>query len=73
MTDSHDNPVDKLIKMANQIAVGFRLMPEPEAITNTTNHIVAFWTPKMRLELKDYVKSDGSKLEPLARAAAAKL
>ena len=41
----------KLIAMANQIATFFTPYPEHDAIAGIRDHIVAFWTPKMRADV----------------------
>jgi formate dehydrogenase subunit delta len=73
MNEEHESQLDKLIRMANQIAVAFHGLPEPQGIDNVAEHIRAFWTPKMRRTLSEYAAGEGTRLEPLARAAATKL
>ncbi|MBM4781667.1 MAG: formate dehydrogenase subunit delta [Archangiaceae bacterium] len=63
----------KLVHMVNQIALAFRLQPKDEAVSQTVEHLRAFWSPQMRQELLAYVASGGAGLEPLAKEAAAKL
>ena len=43
--------IDKLVHMANQIAEFFRSYPEDEACAGIRDHILAFWTPRMRQAL----------------------
>ncbi len=69
MTDHHESQLDKLIRMANQIAIAIKAEAEPKAIDDTADHIRAFWTPKMRRELKDYAEKGGARLDPLALQA----
>eukprot|EP01037_Dinobryon_pediforme_P028433 gene28433-31713_t len=64
MTEVHETQLDKLIRMANQIAVAFDGLPEDQAVRDTAEHIIAFWTPKMRRELGAYVTADGARLVP---------
>ncbi|WP_232630222.1 formate dehydrogenase subunit delta [Methylobacterium sp. Leaf118] len=66
---SATNPNDKLVRMANQIALFFRSYPEDEAVAGIHNHIVAFWTPKMRRDLDGYAEAAGDRLDPLVRTA----
>ncbi len=73
MTEAHESQMDKLIRMANQIAGGFDGYPEEDAVRDTAEHIRAFWTPKMRREFVAYAKQDGARLVSRAREAAAKL
>ncbi|MEE7457607.1 peptidase [Methylorubrum populi] len=60
---------DRLVRMANQIALFFRSYPEDEAVAGIHNHIVAFWTPKMRRDLEDYADEAGERLDALVRKA----
>ena len=43
--------IEKLAHMANQIASYFRVYPEEEAKAGIHDHIVAFWTGRMRQDL----------------------
>jgi formate dehydrogenase subunit delta len=73
MTDNATHAVDKLIRMANQIAVAFAAQPRDEAITGVADHIKAFWTPKMRRDIGVHLAEGGGRLEPLAKAALERL
>ena len=73
MTEVHETQLDKLIRMANQIAVAFDGLPEDQAVRDTAEHIIAFWTPKMRREFAAYASADGARLVPRARVAAGTL
>ncbi len=66
---SATNPHDKLVRMANQIALFFRSYPEAEAVAGVHNHIVAFWTPKMRRDLEGYADAAGDRLDPRVQKA----
>lgn len=65
--------IDKLIRMANQIAAFFRAYPETEAIAGIRDHIMSFWTPRMRETLLARMEEDeaglDSLLDPLAGKA----
>lgn len=63
----------KLVHMANQIALAFRLQGHDEAVKLTVEHLKAFWSPAMRQALQAHVAAGGDGLEPLAKAAVAKL
>lgn len=63
----------KLVHMVNQIALAFRLQPKDEAVSQTVEHLRAFWSPQMRKELIAHVAAGGAGLEPLAKEAAAQL
>ena len=45
------DPAVKLARMANQIASFFRAYPDEEAVARIHEHIVAFWSPRMRQDL----------------------
>ncbi|GJE78426.1 hypothetical protein BGCPKDLD_5042 [Methylorubrum suomiense] len=66
---SATHPNDKLVRMANQIALFFRSYPENEAVAGIHNHIVAFWTPKMRRDIEGYAEEAGERLDPLVHKA----
>ena len=59
----------KLVHMANQIALNFRLQPKAEAVKLTVEHLKAFWSPAMRNALVVHVAAGGEGLEPLAKEA----
>jgi formate dehydrogenase subunit delta len=63
------NSHDKLIRMANQIGDYFKSYPDERARTGIHNHIVAFWTPKMRAQLDAIMVAGEPGLSPLVRAA----
>jgi formate dehydrogenase subunit delta len=56
---------DKLIRMANQIATFFRSYPDDEASAGIHDHIVAFWTPRMRSTLVALSQADPARLDRL--------
>ena len=56
--------IEKLVRMANQIADFFGPYPEPEAIAGIREHLRSFWTPSMRQELLAYAVEDGKGLQP---------
>lgn len=61
--------VDKLVRMANQIAGFFRSYPDAEAVAGIHNHLVAFWTPRMRARLEARALEAEAGLDPLVVAA----
>jgi formate dehydrogenase subunit delta len=61
--------IEKLARMANQIADYFRLYPEERAVAGVKEHIEAFWTRRMRAELSAYAASGGQGLSPLVMKA----
>ena len=64
---------DKMVHMANQIAIFFESRPEPEGIAGVAAHINDFWEPRMRRQLLDHVAAGGAGLRPLVLAAIAKI
>jgi formate dehydrogenase subunit delta len=56
--------IEKLVRMANQIADFFAPYPEEEAVTGVGDHIRSFWTKRMREELAAHVASGGKGLHP---------
>jgi len=63
----------KLVRMANQIAIAFRLQPHAQAVAGAADHIKSFWTPKMRRDIATHLAEGGDGLEPLAKEAIAKI
>lgn len=61
---------DKLARMANNIASFFQSYPHEEAVTGIHDHIVSFWTPKMRATLRESAASGAPGLHPLVVEAA---
>lgn len=57
--------IEKLTRMANQIAGFFRSYPEDKALAGIRDHLVAFWTPGMREALLAHVTWGGAGLDPL--------
>lgn len=64
-----------LVKMANDIGDFFRAEPQREdAIAGIANHIVKFWTKRMREKLDSHLKQDGdAALNELPREAVRRL
>ena len=58
--------IHKLVRMANQIADYFKVMPEAEALKGAADHLRAFWTPKMLGEIVAHLDRGGEGLNPLA-------
>lgn len=57
---------DKMIRMANQIAVFFETKPHAEGVEGFADHINSFWEPRMRRQFLDLVATGGEGLRPLA-------
>lgn len=60
---------DKLVRMANQIAIFFRSYSEEEGIAGVHEHIVAFWSPAMLRDLRARADRSLDDLDPLVAAA----
>ena len=63
--------IDKLVRMANQIADFFTPYSEAEAVAGVKEHIRSFWTPGMRRELLAFADAGGTGLKPAVVAALA--
>ena len=69
MTDNH-----RMIHKANQIASFFEAYPHEKAVDGVADHIMKFWTPPMREQLKDYIaRENGKDLHELVTEAAHKI
>ncbi len=62
--------VEKLVRMANQIALNFQAIGQDNAVAATAEHIWKFWDPRMKAAI---FADDRSTLSPIAAAAIAKL
>jgi formate dehydrogenase subunit delta len=66
---SHEQQAQKLVYMANQIAIFFASRPEQEAIGEIANHLRKFWEPRMREKIIDFAAHGGAGLMPRAEEA----
>lgn len=62
---SHDNNMEKLVRMANQIATFFLSQPETTRLEGVATHINKFWEPRMRRQLFQHLEKGGEGLLPL--------
>ena len=62
-------PPEKLVMMANQIARAFAHEGEDRAVACTRDHLVKFWAPSMRADIRRYLAGGGEGLLPVARSA----
>ena len=69
MSHAVAGPAQKLARMANQIALFFRAYPDEDAIAGIHDHIVAFWSPRMRRDLLTYAEAGGEGIDPLVGKA----
>jgi formate dehydrogenase subunit delta len=60
---------DKMIHMANQIAMFFTTKPHAEGVTGVAEHINAYWEPRMRNQFFALVDA-GAAFHPLVIEAA---
>ena len=56
---------EKLVRMANQIAIFFLSQPEATRVQGVSNHINKFWEPRMRRQFFEIVDNGGGDLLPL--------
>jgi len=62
---------EKIIRMANQIAVFFETAAdEGQGAADVADHINSFWTPDMRTEFRQIAEAGDAALKPLAQNAA---
>ncbi|SME96740.1 formate dehydrogenase subunit delta [Xaviernesmea oryzae] len=67
---SHDKSpeqlvLDKLVRMANQIATFFMSQPENVRAEGVATHINKFWEPRMRRQFFEHLDRGGAGLMPL--------
>jgi len=65
--------LDKLVRMANQIAVEFGHQQPGAAVEATYDHLWHFWDPAMRKAIVAHLATGGEGLDPVARDAVARL
>lgn len=68
-----NDPAEKIVRMANQIATFFKSSGESHAVAGTQNHIAQFWDPRMRAQLFAHLDQGGAGLDPVAMQAAERL
>ncbi|MBM4208374.1 MAG: formate dehydrogenase subunit delta [Gammaproteobacteria bacterium] len=66
--------IEKLVKMANDIADFFNAEPDKElAAEGIKKHIMRSWDPRMRKQIIEYYKDNGEGFSQLAAQAIKKL
>ncbi len=60
---------EKLVAMANQVAVFFRSYPEAEAVAGVHRHLHAFWTPGMVATMQRHMAGGADDADPIVRQA----
>lgn len=58
--------INKLRRMADQIAANFAISGHETAVASTSEHIWKFWDPRMKAQI---YADDLSQLSPIAKAA----
>lgn len=61
---------EKLVHMANQIALFMESKPHVEGVESLASHINDFWEPRMRRQFFELVDAGGHGLRPLVLEAA---
>lgn len=64
-------PIDQLVKMANQIAENLSF--HEDAVDRLADHLQRFWAPSMRKNLIDFLEAGGAGLKPEVIAAVQRL
>ena len=64
---------EKIVRMANQIAIFFSSKPHGEAVAGTAEHINKFWDPRMRRTLFALLDKDDAGFAPLVVESAAQI
>jgi formate dehydrogenase subunit delta len=62
---------ERLVHMANQIALAFAPLGEARAVPQIAGHVNLFWDPRMRAAMAAHLASGGAGLHPLALKALA--
>ena len=63
--------VEKITRMANDIAKFMESKPHDEGVTLLASHINDFWDPRMRRQFFEIMDAGGAAFRPLVRDAAA--
>jgi len=64
---------DKIIRMANQIALFMESKPHDEGVAGLAAHINDFWEPRMRRQFFELLDAGGDGMRPLVIEAAAQI
>ena len=67
------NSVDKLVKMANQIATFFTAQKSGDPVAGMAEHLAKFWEPRMRASIIEHAAHGGAGLDPFALEAVKRL
>lgn len=61
--------IEKLVRMANEIARNLRTLPDHQPGIATADHLRHFWTPGMRASLIAHGQTGGVGLDPVVLEA----
>lgn len=64
---------DKIIRMANQIALFMETKPHEEGLAGLASHINDFWEPRMRRQFFALLDAGAAGFRPLVIEAAARI
>jgi len=65
--------VPRLIYMANQISEAFGRQGDERAVAATLDHILHFWSPRMRTLIAQHLEAGGEGMTDVARRAVERL
>jgi formate dehydrogenase subunit delta len=64
---------EKLVRMANQIALFFQHRSDDEAAAEIANHLNAYWEKRMRAQILAHLAAGGEGLDSRVKAALARV
>lgn len=64
---------EKMVRMANQIAIFFKTLPGEDHPECVADHLRDYWEPRMRAQLLDHVAAGGDGLDEVVLRAADRL
>ena len=64
---------NKIVRMANQIAIFFHSQPAGERPKGVATHINKFWEPRMRRQFFEVLDAGGEGLRPIVAEAGASI
>ncbi len=64
---------EKMVHMANQIALFFKSQPGEDQSERVAAHLRDYWDPRMRAQLKAHVAAGGAGLDALVIRAAPRI
>ena len=66
MTEAHGTNVEKLVRMANQIATNFDYGDQGKAVAGMLEHVSMYWTLDMKRAIIEYSQGSGGGLSKIA-------